>query len=305
MSELGEKFATARFGLKKEAENGLYGQPTSFTGAYDAIREAERRALQAQQDIQEGARYLQELEANPPKSTLAPGLLAAGAGAGLTYARRATPGAMARLFDPMTAQQFGESVRGALGAGGLPDVQVGKKSLPFVEALLGPKSGLSRRDVASVLSSGSKWYSIPGIGPWLKNRRLSQATRAMSPELRAAVSKVSPERWRSAAKSIGGKSLGRRMLGGGAAGIAAMFLPTLLRYAKNWLSPGGTAGADAREKLQNRIREFEAYKAFLSTAAQEHARATQEQRQPRVIRWNPFEAYRSGQPLTIPRPPAQ
>jgi|GEM_PF-4809019 len=306
MSELGDKFTAARFGMEKEAQTGMWtGQDLSLTQSQDAQRELNRRLRRGLEEIPQGIQYIRETQKNPPREYLMPGLAAAGAGMGAAYGYRTTPWGLHSTLSPMTQSQLAETVSGALRGADLPTLAAGKKkTLSLAEALTNPKTGLSKKELSNVLGSGSRLYSIPVVGPWLRKRRLAQATKSMTPQLQSALKKVSPERMRAAAKTVASsKPLASSLKRGGLAGIAAMFLPDILRYVGNRIryGPGGSSVADAQTQLQQRLRQFEADLWMARLMRAEKARAMQAQRLPRRPSFDPFRAYaEEGKPLELP-----
>jgi hypothetical protein len=298
MSELADKYTTARFEKKAQPLYGPQMDPQRARRAYEAVR---YRIPKITGEIQDVAKYLQQLEEAPPKSLFMPNLLAAGTGAGVAHGLGAwSPRVVSRVLGGMPREEMLKTLKTAFT--GMPAVG-GKSFASTVAGALGPA------DVAKLMTR-ENWLTrtfgkTPYVGDWLRRRHAI-------PDLPKGIAKAvaRPEvkaRLPQAAKHVAGKRpFGRTLMGGALAGIGAMYLPSILRWVKNRImhGPGGTSAAEASKTLQQKLRQLEANRAFLATFAEEMRRARAAGIRPRQVTWGPFRSFIGGRPLRIPAPPA-
>jgi hypothetical protein len=308
MSELGDKFVAARFEKKSQVFTQDEISMRRARDVHDQIVADYRRALS---EAREGLTYQQQLQRSPPTpEILMPGLAAAGTGAGLAAMMRTrSPGSISKALsaiDPKAlstelSRAFGPVTR--MGPGGTPTrVTVGGQ--PFVKAL----AGRSTDDIARILARGGeggvmKWLKdVPYLGSWLKRR--TRTATPVSAGMKGAIAGMPKAQIRRATQTLMRKRpMGRTLVGGALAGLGALYGPSILGWLRDKVLYGGSSQAEAARSLQEKLRELEMYRAAAAVSANELREAAQAGRDPRMMHWDAFEAYRRGSPLTLPKVP--
>lgn len=296
MSELGDKFAAARFGKKAQFEYGADVAPRDARAIHEIVR---RRLAQSPRELREAIAYLQQLKAQPPEESTMPRLGTFGAGAGAALLGRGTH--QRYLRDILTNLPQGQSIPKLITK------ILGDKGVGSTLA----KSKLGADDLAKLISSrglvGKGVQKMPDWLPFAKGLKGRYTVQNIPKALQRALrNPAANKQLRTLGRGVAGRGSGLKAgLTGGMLALGATYLPQLIGWAKNRLKhgPGGTAIADATQQLQQKLRNIEADEMYLAMSGQEMRQPGGQRGAVRGIPWNPFEAYRKGSPITLPNTP--